>query len=83
MLFRNLDDNCSYRYFVILLFHYAILLFSIIKRKKINNFITIVLKHNPNAFYSVEDIKSVSEGNMLGINKNPEIQKITRKRKGK
>jgi uncharacterized protein YebE (UPF0316 family) len=35
---------------------------SIIKRKDLTTFVEIVHKHNPNAFYTVEDVKAVSEG---------------------
>jgi len=35
---------------------------SIIKRKDLQHFVEIVNTHNPNAFYTVEDVKSVSEG---------------------
>ncbi|HPE99811.1 MAG TPA: DUF2179 domain-containing protein [Bacteroidales bacterium] len=35
---------------------------SIIKRKDLTTFVEIVQKHNPNAFYTVEDVKAVSEG---------------------
>ena len=35
---------------------------SIIKRKDLDSFIEIVHLHNPNAFYTVEDVKAASEG---------------------
>jgi uncharacterized protein YebE (UPF0316 family) len=38
------------------------LLFSVIKRQDIAKFIEIVDKHAPRAFYSIEDVRSVSEG---------------------
>lgn len=38
------------------------IIMSIIKRKDLNFFIEIVNKHNPNAFYTIEDVKAVSEG---------------------
>lgn len=38
------------------------MLFSIIKRKDINEYISIVNIHNSNAFYTIEDIKAVKEG---------------------
>lgn len=38
------------------------MLFSIIKRKDIKEYISIVNSHNPNAFYTIEDIKAVKEG---------------------
>jgi len=38
------------------------MLLSIIKRKDIKEYISIVNAHNPNAFYTIEDIKAVKEG---------------------
>jgi uncharacterized protein YebE (UPF0316 family) len=38
------------------------LLFSIIKRQDLEPFIGIVERHNPRAFYSIEDVRFVSEG---------------------
>ncbi|MPM24671.1 hypothetical protein SDC9_71154 [bioreactor metagenome] len=35
---------------------------SIIKRKDLQHFIEIVHTHNPNAFYTVEDVKAASDG---------------------
>ena len=37
------------------------LLFMIVKRKKLEEVISIIRDYNPNAFYSVEDVRSVSE----------------------
>jgi uncharacterized protein YebE (UPF0316 family) len=37
------------------------LIFTIINRQNISEVINIVKKHNPNAFYSIEDIRKVSE----------------------
>ncbi|MFT2011450.1 DUF2179 domain-containing protein [Pontibacter sp. 13R65] len=37
------------------------LLFMIVKRKKLEEVIGIIRDYNPNAFYSVEDVRSVSE----------------------
>lgn len=36
-------------------------LFSIVKRKELNHFIEIVNRYNPNAFYTIEDVKAVSQ----------------------
>jgi len=58
------------------------MLFSVIKRKSIKQYVDTVLYHNPNAFYSVEDIKSVSD-NYVRRSKNPQILSGTRVRKGK
>lgn len=38
------------------------LIFSIIRRKELLNFINTIHQFNPNAFYTVEDVKSASEG---------------------
>jgi len=38
------------------------LVFSIIRRKELPNFIDTIHQFNPNAFYTVEDVKSASEG---------------------
>jgi len=58
------------------------MIFSVIKRKSINKYVDTVLHHNPNAFYSVEDIKSVSD---ISFNKSkrPKILSGTRTRKAK
>lgn len=58
------------------------MLFSIIKRKSIKKYVSIVLHHNPKAFYSLEDIKSISES--AEINKNTKsVLGSFRIRKGK
>jgi uncharacterized protein YebE (UPF0316 family) len=38
------------------------IIFSTIKRKDIRQFVTIINDYNPNAFYTIEDVKSVNEG---------------------
>ena len=38
------------------------ILYSIIKRTELNKVIEIIKKYNPNAFYSIEDVKFVSHG---------------------
>ncbi len=38
------------------------LIISVIKRKDVNDYITIVKKFNPKAFISIEDVRSVQEG---------------------
>jgi len=38
------------------------MIFSIIKRKHVKEYIDMVLKFNPNAFYTIEDIKAIKEG---------------------
>lgn len=39
-------------------------IFSIIKRRDIDNFVTIINRFNPNAFYTIEDVRAVHEGVM-------------------
>lgn len=39
-------------------------IFSIIKRRDIDDFVTIIKRFNPNAFYTIEDVRSVHEGVM-------------------
>lgn len=38
------------------------ILFSVIQRHDLPKFVSTIKIHNPNAFYSIEDIRSVSEG---------------------
>lgn len=38
------------------------LIFSSIKRKEVKTFIEVVNQYNPNAFYTIEDVKMVNEG---------------------
>lgn len=40
------------------------LLFMIVKRKKLKEVVQIIRDYNPNAFYSIEDVRSVSENGM-------------------
>lgn len=40
------------------------LLFMIVKRKKLQEVISIIRDYNPNAFYTIEDVRSVSETDM-------------------
>jgi len=59
-------------------------LFSVVKRKDLNHFIEIVNRYNPNAFYSIEDVKTVKQS----INKKEEKKKTLKEmflsiRKGK
>jgi len=37
-------------------------IFSIIKRRDIEDFVTIIKRFNPNAFYTIEDVRAVHEG---------------------
>lgn len=38
------------------------LIYSIVKRNELSNVLDIINKFNPNAFYTIEDVKSVNEG---------------------
>jgi uncharacterized membrane-anchored protein YitT (DUF2179 family) len=38
------------------------IIFSVIKRQRIKEVIALLRKYNPNSFYSIEDIRFVSEG---------------------
>ncbi len=38
------------------------IIFCVIKRKDITHFVSLVKTYNPNAFYSIEDVKTVNEG---------------------
>lgn len=38
------------------------IVFTIIKRKDIENVVAIINKFNPNAFYTIEDVKAINEG---------------------
>jgi uncharacterized protein YebE (UPF0316 family) len=38
------------------------IVFTIIKRKDIEHVVAIINKFNPNAFYTIEDVKAINEG---------------------
>jgi uncharacterized protein YebE (UPF0316 family) len=38
------------------------IVFTIIKRKDVANVVSIINKFNPNAFYTIEDVKAINEG---------------------
>lgn len=38
------------------------MIFTIVKRKNVQHIISIIRSHNPTAFYSIEDIKNISQG---------------------
>jgi len=42
-------------------------IFTIVKRKNVRKVISIIRKHNPAAFYSIEDIKNVRKGIFANI----------------
>ncbi len=58
------------------------MILSLVARKSINEFISTVLKHNPNAFYSVEDVKAVNDGGVLRYSQ-PKLISGLRRRKAK
>ena len=43
------------------------IIFTIVKRKNVRKVISIIRKHNPAAFYSIEDIKNVRKGIFANI----------------
>ena len=62
------------------------MLLMIVKRKDLNEVLKIIQSYNPNAFYTIEDVKSVSEGYFRASRKNsliPGIRLFQDSRKGK
>ncbi|HQU73375.1 MAG: DUF2179 domain-containing protein [Calditrichaeota bacterium] len=61
------------------------IIFAVIRRKSLPAFLNIVLRHNPKAFYTVEDIQKVAEaGNFALPGKTPfyrQLLRMDRKRK--
>ncbi len=48
------------------------MLFSIVKRKNLDEMLTIINQYNPNAFYTIEEVQTVNEGYFkVSTNKNP------------
>jgi uncharacterized protein YebE (UPF0316 family) len=47
------------------------LIFTIVKRKEVGNIIDLLQGLQPNAFYSVEDVKSASSTGYKGVKQNP------------
>lgn len=47
------------------------LIFTIVKRKEVSGIIELLQGHQPNAFYSVEDVKSASSTGYTGAKQNP------------
>ena len=45
------------------------IIFSVIKRENINNFISVINQFNPHAFYTIEDVRSINEGVFKGSRK--------------
>lgn len=46
------------------------LIFSVIKRENVNQFVSIINQYNPHSFYTIEDVKSVNEGVFKGNSRN-------------
>ncbi|PID93884.1 MAG: hypothetical protein CSA95_05305 [Bacteroidetes bacterium] len=46
------------------------MIFSVMDRKSVGDVLKIVQEHNPNAFYTIEDIRGVSEGYQRGGSQN-------------
>ena len=38
------------------------LIYSIVKRNELQNVLDVIISFNPNAFYTIEDVKAVNEG---------------------
>ena len=51
----------------------AKLIFTMIKRKKLKKVINIIHRNNPNAFYSIEDVRAISE-EILPVQKTPKTK---------
>ncbi|MCC9138384.1 DUF2179 domain-containing protein [Pontibacter silvestris] len=59
------------------------LLFMIVKRKKLDHVLGIIRDYNPQAFYSVEDVRSVSDVALSGSERSTTFKKFFPLRKGK
>ncbi|PLW96780.1 MAG: hypothetical protein C0593_10455 [Marinilabiliales bacterium] len=61
------------------------MLFSVMDRKSIPEVLEIVNHHNPNAFYTIEDIRGVKEGYRKGLPANRSVFRVSNpaRRKGK
>jgi uncharacterized protein YebE (UPF0316 family) len=60
------------------------MIFTIIKRKSLGNVVELIRKHNPTAFYSVEDIRHSSQGVFVqGSNRMEFVNTLFPWRKGK
>ncbi|OFX81895.1 MAG: hypothetical protein A2X12_11180 [Bacteroidetes bacterium GWE2_29_8] len=59
------------------------MIFMVIQRQSVNDVIVTINSHNPNAFYSIEDVKAVSDGyiNNKVIRKKYNVFDFTRKGK--
>lgn len=58
------------------------IIFCVIKRKDISHFVELIKSFNPNAFYSIEDVRTVNEGIFRDKNRSKSIYHLdTRKSK--
>lgn len=57
------------------------IIYSIIKRNDLKNFVSFMRKYNPNAFYTIEDIRFVNKEIFRPVNKSVVKNKIFRKKK--
>ena len=46
------------------------MIFSVIKRENIKDFVSVLNQYNPRAFYSIEDVRSVNEGVFIRTNRS-------------
>ncbi len=51
------------------------IIFTIVKRKNIDTLVDVIQKHNPGAFYSIEDIRDVKRG-VFSKSNQPSIKKL-------
>jgi uncharacterized protein YebE (UPF0316 family) len=54
------------------------IIFSVIKRKSVEDFVSIIERFNPKAFYTIEEVKFVSEGGPLNYNTEQDFDKMKR-----
>lgn len=57
------------------------IIFSIIKRKDLPAFVSLLNTHHPNAFYTVEDVRAVTEGVFRNVKKRSVFSLNSRKSK--
>ncbi|MFB6318302.1 DUF2179 domain-containing protein [Saccharicrinis sp. FJH54] len=59
------------------------IILTIVKRKQLPKVASIINEHNPNAFYTVEELKTVNEGVMPLETNNTIFKRLTQSRKNK
>jgi uncharacterized protein YebE (UPF0316 family) len=59
------------------------MIFTVIKRTKVNNVVKIIKEYNPKAFYSIEDIRFVSDSNLSYENTKSKVKSIRTQNKKK